>query len=322
MEYRRLGKSGLKVSEITLGCGSATFAGTADERTALRIIAIALELGINCIDTAETYAEGRSEMLIGKALEGKRGNVIIATKFGKDRSVGPSEQRASRTRVMKAVEGSLKRLNTDYIDLYILHEPDPETPIEETLRALDDLVRSGKVRYIACSGFPAWKLCYALWVSNAQHIESFVAASSDYNLFNRDVERELVPCCLNLGVGVVPTVPLAGGFLTGKYRRGGALPEKARFSTSPRYANSIYQDPSRYNRLLSGPNFDKLEKLDAFATERNHSVGELAIAWLLSHPWLGTVPVGVSTAEQLMPNIRAADWKLTSADLLEIDKIR
>ena len=155
MQYRKIGKSGLKVSEIGLGCGSPTFAGKADEQTSVDIINHALELGINFIDTAETYAEGRSETLIGKALQGKRSQVIIGTKFGKDRSVGPTEQRGSRTRLMKAVEGSLKRLATDYIDLYIMHEPDPETPIEETLRALDDLVRVGKVRYIACSDLPA-----------------------------------------------------------------------------------------------------------------------------------------------------------------------
>ncbi len=321
MEYRRLGKSGLKVSAVGLGTGSTTFAGRADEQTSLKIIRCALEQGINFIDTAETYAEGRSEELVGKAVKGKRSHVVIATKFGKDRSVGPDEQRGSRGHLMKAVEGSLKRLCTDYIDLYIMHEPDPETPIEETLRALDDLVRAGKVRYIGCSEFAAWQLCEAVWTSRAGNLETFIVAGAEYNLINRSIERELVPCCQSLGVGFVPTFPLAGGFLTGKYRRGQKMPEGARFTSPPPFANAIRQDLSRHEHRLTDANFDKLAKLDAFAEERGHSVGELAIAWLLSHPWLGSVIAGVTSTEQISLNLAAVDWKLTTEDVARLDQI-
>src|SRR5262245_45198215 len=230
MEYRRLGKSGLKVSEIGLGTGSASFPGRADERTAIDIINFALESGINYIDTGETYAEGRSEILIGMAIKGKRSEVIIGTKFGHPRSTGGTEQRGSRARLMKAVEGSLRRLDTEYIDVYIMHAPDPDTPIEETLRALDDLVRTGKVRYTGCSNFAAWQICEALWTSRVDSLETFIMAESNYNLINRDIERELVPCCQTLGVGIVPIRPLAGGSLTGTYRLGNEMPEGTRFA--------------------------------------------------------------------------------------------
>ena len=320
MEYRTLGQSGLRLSEITLGCGSNTFAGRADEATSIDIINNALDLGINCVDTAETYAEGRSETLIGKALRGKRDKVVIATKFGKDRSVGPDEQRASRRRIMRAVEGSLKRLNTDYIDLYILHEPDPATPLAETLRTLDDLIRAGKVRYIACSDFASWQLCESLWISSQQGFESFIAASAFYSLVNRDAERELIPACRKLGVGMVPTAPLAGGFLTGKYRRGKEKPASSRFASAAPFANAIRQDLSVYDKILTDPNFDRLAALENFAEERGHTISELAMAWLLSDPQIGTVPVGVTEAGQLASHVSATAWKLTAEDRMRIDQ--
>ena len=321
MEYRTIGKSALKVSAIGLGCGSATFAGGADEQTSLAIIDHALELGINYIDTAETYAEGRSETLIGKALKGKRSEVVIATKFGKDRSVEPGEQRGSHSHIMKAVEGSLRRLDTDHIDLYVMHEPDPRTPIEETLRALDDLVRAGKVRYLGCSDFAGWQLCEALWISQAHQLQSFIAAGAPYNLLNRAIERELIPCCRNFGIGVVPTMPLANGFLTGKYSRGGKTPGTGRFTNKPRFAGAKYQDLQRYAKVLTDENFGKLARLEAFATERGHSVNELAIAWLLAHPWVGMVPVGVTSCEQMTRNVAAAGWKLNTEELAQVDKL-
>ena len=320
MEYRNIGKSGLKVSTIGLGCGSATFAGNADEQTSVNIIHQALELGITYFDSAETYADGRSETLLGKALKGKRSQVVIGTKFAKDRSVGPTEQRGSRNRVMKAVEGSLKRLDTDYIDLYVMHEPDPGTPIGETLRALDDLVRAGKVRYLGCSDFAGWQLCEALWTSRTQGLESFVAAGAPYNLINRSMERELIPCCVNFGLGVVPTVPLAQGFLTGKYRRG-EMPQDARFTSAPRYAGEKHHKLARYDKFLTDDNFGKLSRLELFARERGHPVADLAIAWLLSHPWLSMVPVGVTSAGQLTRNITAAGWPLSAEDIAELEKI-
>ena len=205
MEYRRLGRSGLKVSEIGLGCNNLGI--RADEETSFHIVNHALELGINFIDTADSYAQGRSEEIIGRAVMGKRSQVIIATKFGHPRSVGPHEQGGSRSFIMKAVEASLRRLHTDYIDLYYVHYPDSETQIQETLRALDDLARTGKVRYIGCSNFAAWQLCEALWTSKFNNLESFIAVQPRYNLLDRSIERELVPCCQTYGIGVIPWGP-------------------------------------------------------------------------------------------------------------------
>ncbi len=309
MEYRRLGKSGLKVSEI--GLGTNTFGGKADEPTSISIIDHALELGINFIDTADIYIQGRSEEIVGKAVKGKRSQVIIATKFGHPISVGPREQGGSRSFMMKAVDSSLRRLNTDYVDLYYIPYPDTETPIEETLRAMDDLVRAGKVRYIGCSNFAAWQLCEALWTSKLRNLESFIAVQSRYNLLDRSIERELVPCCKTDGIGVVPWGPLASGFLTGKYRRAHEIPTGARLANPP----SIYRD------VVTDTNFDKLAKLEVFAKERGHSAGELAIAWLLAHPWLGSVIAGATSTEQLPLNVAAVGWRLTTEDIVQLDKI-
>ncbi len=307
MDYRGLGRSGLKVSEI--GLGTNTFGGRADEQTSISIINNALELGINFLDTAEMYTQGRSEEIIGKAVKGKRSQVVIATKFGHRASIGPRERGGSRNYIVKAVELSLRRLDTDYIDLYYLHYADNETPIEETLRAMNDLVKAGKVRYLACSNLAAWQLCEALWTSKFHNSESFIAVQPRYNLLDRDIEQELVPCCQSYGVGVVPWGPLASGFLTGKYQRSQEIP--ARFAdTSPIYGD-VYTDT----------NFNKLDKLEAFAKERGHSIGELAVAWLLSHPWLGSVIAGATNVEQVSDNAAAADWKLTAEDIIQLDKI-
>ena len=309
MEYRRLGNSGFKVSEI--GLGGNNFGTSANEEASINVINHALEIGINFIDTAVFYGDGRSEKIVGKALKGKRSQVIIATKFGHPGSVNPDEQRGSRGYIMKVVDASLKRLDTDYIDLYYMHHPDPETPIEETLRALDDLVRIGKVRYIGCSNFAAWQLCEALWTSKLNNLESFIAVQLGYNLLDRSIERELIPCCQAYNIGVIPWGPLASGFLTGKYRRGQEIPPDMRLAHPFR----IYSD------VLTDTNFDKLAKLEALANERGHNVGELAIAWLLSHPWLGSVIPGAMNIEQLSANVAAAGWKLTAEDIVEIDKI-
>jgi len=307
MDYRGLGKSGLKVSEI--GLGTNTFGSRADEQTSISIINNALELGINFIDTAEMYTQGRSEEIIGKAVKGKRSQVVIATKFGYVRTVSPKERGGSRSYIIKALENSLRRLNTDYIDLYYLHYPDTKTPIEETLRALDDMVHAGKVRYLACSNFAAWQLCEAEWTSRLHNLKPFIAIQSRYNMLDRSIEQEMVPCCQSYGIGVVPWGPLASGFLTGKYARSPEIP--ARFSPS----TGIYRD------VFTEANFDKLTKLKAFAEERSHSVGELAVAWLLSRPWLGSVITGATNAEQVSSNAAAGDWKLTTEDIIQLDKI-
>lgn len=212
---------------------------------------------------------------------------------------------------MKAVDLSLKRLDTDYIDLYYLHYPDPQTPIEETLRTLDNLISNGKVRYIGCSNFAAWQLCEAFWTSRLHNLESFAAVQPRYNLLYRCIEDELVPCCQNYGIGVVPWGPLASGFLTGKYHRGMEAPKGARLA-----------NPLPYHRdILSDTNYEKLDRLEAFARERGHSVGELAIAWLLSHRWLSSVIAGATSAEQLTFNVTAINWKLTVEEMAELEKI-
>ncbi|MFC2012704.1 aldo/keto reductase [Chloroflexota bacterium] len=307
MEYRRLGKSGLKVSEI--GLGTNNLGGRTDEQTSINIISHALELGVNFIDTAELYTRGRSEEIVGKAVKRKRSQVIIATKFGYPGAVGPDQQRASRNYIMRAVDASLRRLNTDYIDLYYVHYPESETPIQETLRALDDLVRDGKVRYIGCSNFDAWQICEALWTSQYNNRESFITVQSRYNLLDRSIERELVPCCQTYGVGVIPWGPLASGFLTGKYRRSQKIAARAPL------ASPIYRD------FLTDTNFDRIAKLKIFAKERGHNIGELAIAWLLSHPWLGSVIAGATSVEQLSLNATAASWKLTEEDAAQLGNI-
>ena len=307
MDYRRIGNSGLKASAV--GLGTNAFGSRADEPTSIRTVEQALELGVNFIDTAESYTQGRSEEIIGKALVHKRTQAILATKFGHVRTVGPKELGGSRRYVVRAVENSLKRLNTDYIDLYYLHYPDVETPIEETLRALNDLVRAGKVRYLACSNFAAWQLSEAEWTSRVYGLDPFIAIQSRYNVLDRSIESEIVPCCIAHGVGVIPWGPLASGFLTGKYDRTPETP--ARFAPSA----GIYGD------VYTGPNFEKLARLKAFAAGRGHTVGDLAVAWLLSHPWLGSVISGATRPEQVSENAAAASWKLTSDELAELDKV-
>ena len=319
MEYRGVGRSGLVVSEIALGSGSATFVGRADDDEAIRIVRHARDLGITYFDTAETYAEGRAETVFGRALGKERGDVVIATKFGKDRSVGKDVAPGSRRNVFRAVEGSLRRLATDYIDLYIFHMPDPRTPIEETLSALDDLVRSGKVRYVGCSDFTAWETVEAGWTAKTQHLEPFITAGTEYNLLNRDAERELIPSCHAYGVGLVPTFPLAGGFLSGKYQRGQERPAGSRFATVPAMADAKFQRLSRYDARLSDENFRALDALTEFASNRGHTIVELAFAWLLSKPEVAAVPVGVTSEAQLTANVRGLGWHLTAPDLVEID---
>lgn len=308
MEYRRVGNSGLKVFQM--GLGGNNFGGRLDEPASINIINHALDMGINFIDTADSYSGGRSEELVGKAVKGKRSQVIIATKFGNPRSLAPWVQPGSRSNIMAALEASLKRLGTDYIDLYYLHYYDSGTPIEETLRALNDLVRDGKVRYIACSNLAAWQFADAVWTSKFDNLESFIAVQSEYNLLERSIEQDIVPCCQTFGVGVIPWGPLARGFLTGKYHRGVEAPAGARLANPMAY----------YREILTDANFDKLAKLEAFAGEHGHSVLELAIGWLLAHSWLGSVIAGAMNVEELSANVAAANWKLTPEDLVQLEK--
>jgi aryl-alcohol dehydrogenase-like predicted oxidoreductase len=309
MEYRRLGNSGLKVSEI--GLGGNVFGKWADEQTSIAVINHALDLGINYIDTADMYGQGLSEELIGKAVKNKRSQFIIATKFGYPMGDGPNQSGASRYYIMKAADASLRRLQSDYIDLYQVHLPDPTTPIEETLRALDALVRTGKVRYIGCSNFAAWQLCEALWLSKVNNLHSFVTVQPRYNLLERQIETELVPCCQAYDIGVIPWGPLVGGFLTGKYRKGQEAPSGTRLS----------QPYPLYNNIFTEANWNKLAKLEAFAIECGHNMGELAIAWLLAKPWISTVIAGARKTEQVSANATAAKWKLTAEEVSKVDVI-
>jgi aryl-alcohol dehydrogenase-like predicted oxidoreductase len=314
MEYRNIAGSALKVSEI--GLGGDTFNHPVDSRATAEIVNQAIDSGINFIDTSDVYGWGKSEEYIGLALKGRRSQVYIATKFGiangeGDQMFWEKPGLGKREYIFKEVEVSLRRLCTDYIDLYQFHFPDPTTPIEETLRALDDLVHAGKVRYIGCSNFSSWQLCEAIWTSKVHKLTPFVSSQSHYNLFERQIEQELVPFCKAYNISIIPWFPLAGGFLTGKYRRGVPLPEGTRISRSPEI----------YKHLLTEQNFNILEKLETFAIDRGHSITELAFAWMLSHPWVSSVIAGVTRVEQLKANVAAAGWRLTSTEMAEIDRI-
>jgi aryl-alcohol dehydrogenase-like predicted oxidoreductase len=291
------------------------FGGPIGEQESLSVIHRALDLGINFIDTADAYQSGRSEELVGKGIKGKRSKVVLASKFGCPTGESPNECGNARIHIMEAIDASLKRLGTDHIDLYYVHWPDPTTRIEETLQTLDTLVQSGKVRYIGCSNFTAWQLCEALWISKTRNQAPFVAVQSRYNLLNRNVEAELVPCCQAYGVGIIPWGPLAEGALTGKYTRGSQAPAGTRLGHKEQAA--VHND---FFLKLTPPSlddidFERVEKFKEFAAERGHTLTELAIAWLLSHPWLSSVISGATKPEHLSANVAAAEWKLTPQEV-------
>lgn len=308
MQYRALGNSGLKVS--TVGIGTNQFGGKVDDGEALRIIARALDLGVNFIDTADIYRSGLSEVAVGKAISKRRSEVVLATKVGMKAGEGPNDRGASRGHIMAGVDASLKRLQTDYIDLYQIHRFDPDTPAEESMRALDDLIAAGKVRYIGASNYAAWQICHANHVALSRGWSPFVTVQPHYHMFERSIERELVPFCQAMNIGIIPYFPLAGGFLTGKYRRGEAPPVGSRGESNP-YVQKFFNDAD----------FAVVEKLEAFATERGHTMVELAIAWLLAQPQVTSVISGATSPEQLESNARAAEWSLDAKDLAVVKEI-
>ncbi len=308
MEYRQLGKSGLKVSAI--GLGGNTFGNGADEAQTARIIHRALDVGINFIDTADTYSRGVSEQYVGKAVAGRRQQALVATKVYGRMGEGPNDTGLSRKHILEGVEASLKRLDTDYIDLYQVHNVDTSTPIYETLATLDGLVRQGKVRYIGCSNFLAWQLCEALWASDRKDLTPFVSVQPRYNVVDRTIERELLPFCRQYGIGIVPYSPLAGGILTGKYRLGEAPPADTRAGRNPRLQQQL-------NEAMLG----KVNALAKWARDQGHDVGHLALAWLLSRPEVSTIIAGATKPEQVEDNARAAEWRLSAEDLEEIDRL-
>lgn len=305
MEQRRLGKSGLTVSAI--GLGGNTFGATVDGDEAIRTIGHAIEQGITFIDTADVYSMGRSEELVGKAIAGRRESVVVATKCGIELDSGPHAGGLSRRWIMQAAEDSLRRLEADYIDLYYAHRPDPSTPLDETLRAMDDLVRSGKVRYIGCSNYRSWEVAHGLGVSQDLGLERWVAAQNRWNLLDGLDSPELEQAAEELGVGIIPYTPLASGILTGKYRRD-AEPE----------AGTRFGDLSRIRDRLTDVKIARAERIKAWAEERGHTSAEAAIAWLLAHPVVSSVIAGARSADQLTANVRAADWKLTPEERDEL----
>lgn len=308
MRYRLLGRSGLRVSVI--GLGTNQFGGKVDDAGVERIIHHALDAGVNFIDTADIYTGGRSEETIGRAIKRRRSEAILATKVGSKTGDGPNDAGASRHRIVAGVEASLRRLNTDYIDLYQIHRFDPHTPFEETMRALDDLVRSGKVRYIGASNYTAWQLCRANDVAEMQGGTPFVSIQPHYHMLERGIEAELIPYCQAMNIGIIPYYPLAGGFLTGKYKLGEAPPKGSRGETS-----------SYVQRYFTPRNFAIVEKLETFAKEHGRTLAELAVAWLMARPQVSSVITGVTSVEQLDANMRAADWDLTPEDTAAIDAI-
>lgn len=310
MEYKSLGRSGLRVSQVGLGCNN--FGRRCDQEQTTAVVRKALDLGVTFFDTADIYGpRGLSEEYLGKALAGHRREAIIATKFAGPMGEGPLSGGTSRRYVMEAIDASLRRLGTDYVDLYQIHFPDPRTPIEETLRALDDVVRAGKARYIGCSNFAAWQVVEAQWVTRTQHLSPLVSAQNQYNLLDRRIERELVPACNAYGLGVLPYFPLANGFLTGKYRPGEPPPEGTRLAAAG----------PRADQVLNERNFQMLTKLESFAQERGHTVLELAIGWLATQPHVASVIAGATKPEQVEENVRAAAWKLSPDELTQVDAI-
>jgi aryl-alcohol dehydrogenase-like predicted oxidoreductase len=310
MECRNLGRSGLQVSAAGLGCNN--FGRRCDQEQTNAVVGKALELGVTLFDTADIYGpRGLSEEYLGKALAGHRREAVIATKFAGPMGEGPLWGGASRRYIFEAVEASLRRLGTDYIDLYQIHFPDARTPIEETLGALDDIVQEGKVRYIGCSNFASWQVADAVWVSKTNHLASFVSAQNQYNLLDRRIERELVPACKAFGLGILPYFPLASGFLTGKYRQGQPAPEGTRLAAAAPQAQ----------QLMTDANYATLGKLEAFAGARDHTMVDLAIGWLASQPHVGSVISGATKPEQVEQNVRATEWRLNAEELAEIDRI-
>jgi aryl-alcohol dehydrogenase-like predicted oxidoreductase len=306
MAYRRLGRSGLVVS--VAGLGGNNFGNRIDLDTTRRVVDAALESGVTLIDTSDSY--GSSEEFLGEVLTGRRDDVVLATKFGSNvRGANGADWRArgSRRYIRRAVERSLRRLRTDWIDLYQLHFPDPATPMEETLSALTELVREGKVRYIGSSNLKAWQVVDAAWLARTRGLEAFVSAQNEYSLIERGVEAELVPACQQFGIGLLPYFPLASGLLTGKYRRGEPPPEGTRIQAWGA------------NRLLSDERFDAVEKLGGFAEERGVSLLEVALGGLAAQPAVASVIAGATSPDQVRANVAATSWAPSEADLAALD---
>ncbi|MGD9959784.1 aldo/keto reductase [Nocardioides sp.] len=313
MTYRPLGNSGLMVSAVGIGCNA--FSRRVDQAGVSDILSAATDTGVTLLDTSDTYGiePGASETMMGVALQGRREDFVLATKFGMDmRGANGADHgvRGSRRYVRRAVEASLRRLQTDHIDLYQLHEPDPVTPIEETLEALTELVREGKVRYVGCSNFDAWMLTDAAWTASTAGLTPFISVQNRYSLLDRTVEAEVTPAAEKFGLGILPFFPLEYGLLTGKYQRGSAAPAGSRAAL----------DPTR-SAWLDAADWDRIEALTAYAEARGLSILDVAIAGLAAQPAVGSVISGATSADQVRTNAAALRWSPTPEDLAALDDI-
>lgn len=308
MEYRQLGNSGMRVSVI--GMGTNRFGNKVTQEEVNTILDVAEELGINFIDTADVYAKTESETTLGNALKGRWDKFVVATKGFFATGEGTNDTGSSRYHLQNAVEASLKRLQTDHIDLYQMHRWDANTPIEETMRTLDDLVTAGKIRYIGASNYASWQLAKANLLAEFNHWTKFVSVQNHYHMLERSDEKEVIPYCVDAGVGYIPYFPLAGGFLTGKYERGQAAPEGSRGESSP-----------YVQKYMSDENYTMVEALSAWAEERDHTMTELAHVWLLAQPSVSSVISGLTRLEHLKANAKSADWTLTADELAEVNAI-
>ncbi len=306
MQFRRVGASGLKVS--LLGLGGNNFGARIDADKTRQVVEAALEEGVTFFDTADVYGDGRSEEYLGRALGARRGDVVIGTKVSGVMGPGPNDRGASRQHIMAGVHASLRRLATDYVDLMQIHTWDADTPLEETLGALDDLVRLGKIRYIGCSNYAAWQMTWALGISERRNWSKFISVQPHYSLVYREPERELIPACREFEIGVIPYFPLAGGVLTGKYREGEPAPAGTRGARSERF----------YQRFATSRNLAIVRGLETWARDRGHTIAELAIAWLAAQPTVATVIAGATRPDQVRENAKGAAWTLTSAEASEV----
>ena len=310
MQQRNLGPSGLQVSVVGLGCNN--FGGRIDLEASRAVVHKALDVGITLFDTADIYGnKGGSEVALGEILGARRKDIVLATKFGMAMDDAGKLIGGSRRYIMSAVEDSLRRLKTDWIDLYQFHQPDPRTPIEETLRALDDLVRQGKVRYIGCSNMSAWGVVEAQWTAKHHNLNAFVSCQDEYSLVVRDHEQHLIPAMQKYQLGLLPYFPLACGLLTGKYKR----------NIAPAQGTRLAAMQQRADQYLTERNFGIVEKLTSFAEDRGHSILELAFSWLAARPTVASVIAGATKPEQVQQNVDAASWTLTADEIAEIDRI-
>ena len=312
MQYVRLGRSGLKVSRICIGTNMFG-AGYVDDDRAISVVNEAREQGINFIDTADAYHSGLSEHVVGKAVKGRRQDFIIATKGFVPTGPGVNDKGLSRAHLLDAVEASLRRLDTDYIDLYQVHFWDPETPLEETMRALDDMVRQGKIRYLGCSNFAAWQLCRSLWVSDKNGFERFESVQPEYHFRKRDIETELFPLCDDQQVGVIPYQLLMGGMLTGAYQVGEAPPEESHITS--RHASRAK------DTYWTESNFEMIDKLKSISLEAGYEPVQMVLAWALSKPVITSVIAGSSRPEQVIQNAKTVDISLPSEVIEQMDSL-